>query len=117
MARQPAEADGRDAPPESPEPDPVVRLPIEDSLDLHAFSPRDIPDVVREYIRECVRSGFREVRLIHGRGTGTQRTIVRSVLGSHPLVEAFADAPPDRGGWGATVVRLRDRPHPADDGR
>jgi len=115
MASRPADADGREATPESPGPDRVVRLPIEDSLDLHTFAPRDIPDVVREYLRECVRSGFREVRIIHGRGTGTQRTIVRSVLGTHPLVETFADAPPDRGGWGATVVRLHANRDPADN--
>lgn len=115
MGSCPADADGREATPESPEPDRVVRLPIEDSLDLHTFAPRDIPDVVREYLRECARSGFREVRIIHGRGTGTQRTIVRSVLGDHPLVETFADAPPDRGGWGATVVRLRASRDSADN--
>ena len=86
---------------------PVV-LPIDDALDLHSFAPRDIPGVVRDYLEECVRHGFREVRLIHGRGTGTQRRIVRSVLMGHPLVEAIADAPPERGGWGATVVRLRE---------
>jgi dsDNA-specific endonuclease/ATPase MutS2 len=111
MASRPADAGGPEAHPESTGPDPVVRLPVEDSLDLHTFAPRDIPDLVREYISECVRCGFREVRVIHGRGTGTQRTIVRAVLGSHALVEAFADAPPDRGGWGATVVRLRDDPN------
>ena len=111
MVASPADADGPEAIPESTEPDPAVRLPIEDSLDLHAFAPRDIPDLVREYIAECVRRGFREVRVIHGRGTGTQRTVVRSVLGAHPLVEAFTDAPPERGGWGATVVRLRDDPN------
>jgi len=88
---------------------PVV-VPIEDSLDLHAFSPRDIAELVRAYLVECVRHGFREVRVIHGRGMGVQRTIVRSVLTDHPLVEAFTDAPPERGGWGATVVRLRDDP-------
>jgi dsDNA-specific endonuclease/ATPase MutS2 len=111
MASRPAGPDESEVPPASPGPEPAVRLPIEDSLDLHAFAPRDIPDLIREYISECVRCGFREVRVIHGRGTGTQRTIVRSVLGSHPLVEDFADASPDRGGWGATVVRLRDDPN------
>ncbi len=85
---------------------PVV-LPIEETLDLHAFAPRDIPDVVNDYLEECVRQGLREVRLIHGRGTGTQRAIVRDLLASHQLVEEFADAPPDLGGWGATVVHLR----------
>ena len=110
MATHRADADGPEAAPGLPEQDSAVRLPIEDSLDLHAFAPRDISDLVREYIAECVRRGFREVRIIHGRGTGTQRTVVRSVLGGHPLVAAFADAPPERGGWGATVVRLRDDP-------
>lgn len=110
MASRPADADGPEAIPDAPEADPAAHLPIEDSLDLHAFAPRDIPDLVGEYIVECARRGFREVRVIHGRGTGTQRTVVRSVLGGHPLVEAFGDAPPDRGGWGATVVRLREDP-------
>ena len=112
MVSRPADADGPEATPDATGPDPAVRLPIEDSLDLHAFAPRDIPDLVRDYVVECVRRGFREVRVIHGRGTGTQRTVVRAVLGGHPLVDAFADAPPDRGGWGATVVRLRENPNP-----
>jgi DNA-nicking Smr family endonuclease len=84
-----------------------VRVVIEDSLDLHVFEPRDIPAVVCEYLEECAQRGFREVRLIHGRGTGTQRAIIRSLLANHPLAVEFSDAPPDRGGWGATVVRLR----------
>lgn len=84
-----------------------VPVPIEDSLDLHAFAPQDIPPVVNDYLEECARIGIREVRLIHGRGTGTQRAIVRSLLAHHPLALEFTDAPPDRGGWGATIVRLR----------
>ncbi len=76
-------------------------------MDLHAFAPREIASVVGEYLEECARRGLREVRLIHGRGTGTQRAIVRSLLGRHPLAASFTDAPPDRGGWGATVVQLR----------
>ncbi len=87
-----------------------VVLPIEDALDLHPFAPRDIPDVVREYLAACIERGFQEVRLIHGRGTGTQRAIVRSILSTHPSVLAFADAPPERGGWGATVVHLGSPP-------
>lgn len=87
------------------EPDPV-RVPIEDTLDLHAFAPPDVASVVDEYLREAHRAGFREVRVIHGRGTGVQRRIVRSVLARHPLVASFASAPPERGGWGATVVML-----------
>ena len=82
-------------------------LPIEDSLDLHTFHPRDVASVVEEYLTEAAARGFREVRLIHGRGIGVQREIVRGVLSRNPLVESFADAPPERGGWGATVVRLR----------
>ena len=91
----------------APDPDDPVPLPIEDSLDLHSFLPRDIPSVVDEYLREAHRRGFGEVRLIHGRGKGVQRAIVQSILASHPLVREFADAPGERGGWGATVVRLK----------
>jgi dsDNA-specific endonuclease/ATPase MutS2 len=82
-------------------------LPIEDALDLHTFAPRDVASVVEEYLNEAVTRGFREVRLVHGRGIGVQRKIVRAALARHVLVESFADAPPERGGWGATVVQLR----------
>ena len=87
--------------------DEPVPIPIEDALDLHAFAPRDIPSVVAEYLQAARARGFTEVRLIHGRGRGVQRTIVQSVLAGHPLVAGYADAPPERGGWGATIVRLR----------
>lgn len=63
--------------------------------------------MVEEYLREARARGFSEVRLIHGRGIGAQRASVRAVLERHPAVLAFADAPPERGGWGATLVRLR----------
>ena len=95
------------SPPEPEGEGPVV-VPIEDSLDLHAFAPQDIPAVVNEYLEECARRGLCEVRLIHGRGTGTQRAIIRSLLASHPLAMDFRDATPDRGGWGATVVHVRE---------
>jgi DNA-nicking Smr family endonuclease len=88
------------------EPDPTV-LPIEDSLDLHTFAPRDVRSVVDEYLREAAARGFAEVRLIHGRGKGVQRAAVQGLLAGHPLVDRFFDAPPERGGWGATVVVLR----------
>lgn len=88
-------------------PDDPVRVPIEDAIDLHAFAPRDVASVVDEYLREARRLGHREVRVIHGRGIGAQRQIVRSVLAGHAAVASFADAPPERGGWGATVVILR----------
>jgi len=86
--------------------EPVV-LPIEDSLDLHAFAPGDIPSVVDEYLRAARARGFGEVRLIHGRGRGVQRSVVQSLLAGHPLVARYFDAPPERGGWGATVVVLK----------
>jgi DNA-nicking Smr family endonuclease len=89
------------------DPDEPVEIPIEDALDLHTFTPRDIASVVEEYLHAAAARGLREVRLIHGRGIGVQRGIVRGVLGRHPAVERFADAPPERGGWGATIVTLR----------
>ena len=80
------------------------RLPIEDSLDLHTFAPRDIPSVVDEYLRAAHEAGLRDVRLIHGRGIGVQRARVQQVVRDHPLVVSFADAPESH--LGATVVRL-----------
>lgn len=87
--------------------DTIVRLDIEDSIDLHGFRPRDVPSVVSEYLEEAAARGYWEVRLIHGRGKGVQRARVRALLRTHPRVLDFADAPAGRGGWGATVVRLR----------
>ena len=86
-----------------------VHLAIVDSLDLHSFGPADIPSVVEEYLVQAQSRGFEEVRLIHGRGIGVQRRIVQSLLGGHRLVVGFADAPQERGGLGATLVRLRPR--------
>ena len=86
--------------------DDAHRVPIEDALDLHAFAPRDIPSVVEEYVRAAHDAGLREVRLIHGRGTGVQRGIVQSVLEKDPLVESFYDAPESH--LGATVALLRE---------
>jgi len=79
----------------------------EDSIDLHSFPPRDVPDVVDAYLEEAVEKGFTEVRLIHGRGIGVQRDRVQKLLARHSLVSGFHDAPPDRGGWGATVAYLK----------
>jgi hypothetical protein len=89
------------------DPDLVVELPVEDSIDLHSFPPRDVPDVVDAYLEVAAKKGFPEVRLIHGRGIGVQRDRVQKLLARHPLVSGFHDAPPDRGGWGATVVYLK----------
>jgi len=82
------------------------RIPIEDRIDLHAFAPRDIPSVVEEYIAAAHAAGFRQVRLIHGRGKGVQRGIVQQTLERHPLVVEFWDATETH--LGATVARLRD---------
>lgn len=82
-------------------------LPIEDAIDLHAFRPRDVPDVVRDYLDAAQARGLREVRIVHGKGIGFQRERVREVLAAHPAVESFSDAPAGRGHWGATLVRLR----------
>ena len=90
--------------------DPVeepVRIPIEDVLDLHSVSPRDVSGVVEEYLAEAHRAGFKALRIIHGRGIGVQREVVRKVLAETPCVAGFADAPAEAGGWGATVVTLR----------
>jgi DNA-nicking Smr family endonuclease len=84
------------------------RVPIEDRLDLHAFSPRDIKSVVEEYVNAAHEAGLREVRLIHGRGKGVQRGIVQQALERHPLVAEFWDAAETQ--LGATVARLSDQP-------
>jgi len=84
--------------------DAPLRLPIDGTLDLHAFAPADVTSVVDEYVREAWAAGFREVRLIHGRGRGVQRGMVQAALERHPLIEAFWDAPESH--LGATVARL-----------
>lgn len=82
------------------------RIPIENSIDLHAFHPRDIRSVVEEYVNAAHEAGLREVRLIHGRGKGVQRGIVQAALERHPLVTEFYDAPETH--LGATVALLRE---------
>lgn len=96
----------RDPPPPSEVELPVAVLAIEAAIDLHGFAPRDVLSVVDEYLLAAVEKGLREVRLIHGRGTGFQRQRVRELLAQHELVVRFGDAPPHLGGWGATLVQL-----------
>jgi DNA-nicking Smr family endonuclease len=91
----------------SPFGDAPVPIPIEDSLDLHGFLPREVRDVVAAYLEAAQEAGLREVRLIHGRGRGVQRRSVQSLLARDPRVERFEDAPLGRGGFGATLVWLR----------
>ena len=82
-------------------------LPIDGTLDLHAFSPRDVKSVVEEYVVEAHARGLEEIRIIHGRGTGVLRGIVQAALEAHPLVEAFRDDTDAH--LGATWARLRSR--------
>ncbi|HEX4439495.1 MAG TPA: Smr/MutS family protein [Thermoanaerobaculia bacterium] len=83
------------------------RVPITDAFDLHSFQPRDVAPVVADYLEEAKAAGFREVRLIHGKGIGAQRAAVRRLLAGRDDVADFFDAPPERGGSGATVVVLK----------
>jgi dsDNA-specific endonuclease/ATPase MutS2 len=89
------------------EDDEPVRIPIGDVFDLHTVPPRDVRAVVEEYLIEAHRMGYRALRIIHGRGIGAQREIVRAVLSRTPFVTEYSDAPAEAGGWGATVVTLR----------
>ncbi len=87
----------------------AVRIPIEDWIDLHTFSPKEIPSLLEDYLTECQKKGYREVRIVHGKGKGVQRNIVHSFLRKSPLVESFRQAPPEAGSWGATIVQLKER--------
>jgi DNA-nicking Smr family endonuclease len=91
------------------EADRVVRIPITDTLDLHAFSPADVAPLLEDYLEACVERGLREIRIIHGRGKGVQRRRVQSLLSRSSLVQSFRDADPGGGGWGATVAVLATR--------
>ena len=85
----------------------VVRIPIEDWIDLHTFSPKEIPSLLEEYLLECQEKGFKEVRIIHGKGIGIKRSILHSILRKSPLIECFIMAPPEAGSWGATIAFLK----------
>jgi dsDNA-specific endonuclease/ATPase MutS2 len=91
---------------DNPFPEPV-RLEITDVFDLHTIAPRDIERVVQEYLAEARRAGFSSVRIIHGKGQGVQRRLVHSILARTPFVRDWTDAPPQSGGWGATVAHLK----------
>jgi dsDNA-specific endonuclease/ATPase MutS2 len=86
--------------------EPVV-VPIEDSIDLHTFLPRDVKAIVEEYLEEAHKRGFTSVRIIHGKGKGVQKEIVRSILSKNDYVKSFADADAILGGLGATIAVLR----------
>ncbi len=88
----------------------MKHVPIEDSFDLHSFHPKDIAPVLDDYLREAKDKGLREVRVIHGKGKGIRRAEVRKLLSTRSDVSEFFDAPPERGGIGATIVLLNLRP-------
>jgi DNA-nicking Smr family endonuclease len=85
----------------------VIKIPIKDWIDLHTFSPKEIPSLLEEYLLECQKKGFKEVRIIHGKGKGVQRNIVHAFLKQSPLVESFKQAPTEAGSWGATIATLK----------
>lgn len=91
---------------ERDDPEPV-ELEITDVLDLHSFPPREVAELVADWLELALEKGYRRVRIIHGRGVGVQRRMVRSLLERHPRVTGFGDMPAAEGGWGATWVDLR----------
>ena len=95
-----------DIDPDNPFPEPV-EIEITDVFDLHTIPPRDVKAVVEEYLQLAHEKGFRCVRIIHGKGIGVQREMVRSILARTPFVSDWTDAPPQAGGLGATIVTLK----------
>jgi dsDNA-specific endonuclease/ATPase MutS2 len=87
--------------------DEPVQLPIDGVLDLHTFRPRDVGDLVPDYLEACREKGISQVRIIHGKGTGALRESVHAILKRHPRVLSFTLDHPQYGGWGATLVRLK----------
>jgi dsDNA-specific endonuclease/ATPase MutS2 len=104
-ASETADAEDDEVDPFDPFPEPI-RLEISDVFDLHTIAPRDVKRVVEEYLREARNAGYSSVRIIHGKGKGVQREMVRSILGRTFFVRSWTDAPPEAGGWGATIVFL-----------
>ena len=103
---EPENDDETFADPFNPFPEPVT-IQITDVFDLHTIPPRDVKLVVEEYLNEALRAGFKSVRIIHGKGIGVQREMVRSILARTSFVLDWTDAPPEAGGLGATIVRLK----------
>jgi DNA-nicking Smr family endonuclease len=94
----------------------MKHIAIDDSFDLHSFRPEDVASAVEEYLREARAKGFREVRLIHGKGKGVRRAEVRRLLDIRTDIAEFFDAPPQRGGTGATIAVFREeKPLPTPD--
>ena len=89
-------------------PDGPVELPLDGLLDLHTFSPRELGSLVPGWIEASHAAGLRALRIVHGKGTGSLRRSVEALLARHPLVAGFGPAGEADGGWGATLVTLRD---------
>jgi hypothetical protein len=87
--------------------DEPIQMPIDGVLDLHTFKPREVHELVKDYLAACVERGIFQVRIIHGKGTGALRETVHSILAKYPAVESFSLDHPQYGGWGATIVKLR----------
>lgn len=83
-----------------------VKIPIQDVLDLHTFKPADVPDLLEDYFAACLEEKIYAVRIVHGKGKGMLKKRVRELLKNNPMVASFKDAPPEAGGWGATLVAL-----------
>lgn len=81
---------------------------VTDTLDLHGFFPEQVCDIVADFIENAVHLGLRRLRIVHGKGKSRLKWEVHQALKKHPRVDAFSDAPPDMGGWGATVILLKD---------
>lgn len=89
--------------------DEPVRIPISDVFDLHSVPDRDVEAIVEAYLEEAHSKGLTALRIIHGRGIGVRRELVRAILERTGIVASYSDAPAEAGGWGATIVTLRDR--------
>lgn len=86
-----------------------VKVPIQDILDLHTFNPKDLPDLLVDYFEACIDAGIFSIRIVHGKGRGILKKRVQGVLKKNLMVKSFQDAPPEAGGWGATLVELKNK--------
>ena len=84
-----------------------IEIPIDGTLDLHTFHPKEVSGLLNEYIFACLEKKIYSLRIIHGKGTGILKKRVQGLLKKHPSVTSFADAPSNAGGWGATLVELK----------